>query len=403
MRKEMLGMLCLVACMVPSCAQRIPAKWIPWNKEPVQHLQSPRALQNINITRQLERRLNQTYRQAKKIHSQVPAGYTPIMGEPIQHIFETEKLNPAELYPAQTFLENNKQTGQYLAARNNRLFVQEMRRMKGVWAQIEANLSRLKQEAAATQQPQNQVQWLAQQIPPQTTQLFIGESHGYPEIHQFVAQLARQLRAQQPDRPIILLTEFLPENFVWTHPAQATHLPSVLYKYFTIWEQALEQQVSVIGLEHPSAVNDHCKVRFLNQKGILTKQTVWASLEGVRLRNERWKKTLQAYRANYPNALFIIYTGADHVMYNRPFTLAENPMETPFVAILYPDHQLSYEPTGRFVGIIVKKPIKGPLERLIDRLDLQNSVVKWTSLDLPAIAGFDVRIKVPVDLENIDY
>lgn len=403
MKKSIVLCVCLLVCVSTTPAQRLPAKWIPWHKEPVQHLQGTRALKNININRQLEKRLSQTYRQAKQIHSQLPAGYAPVMGEPIQQIFYPEELDPATLYPNQTFLKTNTQTGRYLATRNNRLFVQEMKRMKTVWAQIETNVSRLKQEAAATEQPADQVQWLAQQIPPQTTQLFIGEAHGYPEIHQFVAQLVGQLRAQQPTRPIILLTEFLPENFAWTHRTNTNHIPSVFHKYFSIWDQVLKQQVPVIGLELPLAVDDHCTVRYLAENGVLTKQSVWASLEGVRLRNERWQKTLAQYRTNFPDALFIIYTGADHVMYNRPFTLAQNPQENPFVAILYPNQRLSYESTGRFAGTLVAKPTKGPLERLVDNLDLQNSVVKWTSPDLPAIAGFDARIKVSVELEGIDY
>ena len=400
MKKCIILCFCLLACVSTTPAQRLPAKWMPWHKEPVQHLQGSRALQNININRQLEKRLNQTYRQAKQIHRQLPAGYTPVMGEPIQQIFHSEELDPATLYPNQTFLKTHTQAGRYLAARNNRLFVQEMKRMQTVWSQLETNLPRLKQEAASTEQPANQVQWLAQQIPPQTTQLFIGESHGYHEIHQFVAQLVGQLRAQQPTRSIILLTEFLPENFAWTHRANTSHIPSVFHKHFAIWDQVLEQKIPVIGLELPNAFDNNCTVRYLNNKGVLTKQTVWACLEGVRLRNERWQKTLQTYRTNFPDALFIIYTGADHVMYNRPFTLAQNPQETPFVAILYPNQRLSYEPTSRFAGTLVAKPARGPLERLVDNLDLQNPVVKWTSPDLPAISGFDARIKVPVSLER---
>ena len=403
MKKCIVLCFCLLTCVSTTPAQRLSAKWVPWHKEPVQHLQGTRALQNININRQLEKRLNQTYRQAKQIHRQLPAGYTPIMGEPIQQIFHPEELDPATLYPDQTFLKTHEQTGRYLAARNNRLFMQEMKRMKKIWTQIETNLPRLKQEAATTKQPKDQVQWLAQQIPPQTTQLFIGEAHGHPEIHQFVALLVGQLRTQQPNRSIILLTEFLPENFTWKNQDKAEGLPWTLHKYFITWEQVRKEQVPVIGLELPNAIDDNCEVRYLNNKGVLTKQTVWARLEGVRLRNERWQKTLAQYRHNFPDALFVIYAGADHVMYNRPFTLAQNPHENPFVAILYPNQQLSYEPTSRFVGILVAKPTKGPLERLVDNLDLQNPVIKWTSPDLPAIAGFDVRIKVPVDLESTNY
>ena len=91
-------------------------------------------------------------------------------------------------------------------------------------------------------------------------------------------------------------------------------------------------------------------------------------------------------------------------MYNRPFTLSTAQAgEHPFVAVLYPDKYRAFEASGRFSGTIVEKPMPGPLERLVNRLDFQRAVVKWKSADLPQIAGFDVRIKLSVNLENADY
>ena len=359
-------------------------------------------LAEIQISRQLNARMHQTYLQAKQAQMQLPTERKIIMGEPIQQIFKTRELNARELYPAQTFLKNSSQTGQYLVARNNRLFVQEIHRMKKVWAQIDENLPRLRQEATATEQPENTITWLADLIPPQTTQFFVGEAHGYPEIYQFLAQLIQELRTRQPDREIILFTEFLPENFKWTgrHPSILT-VPKHTQKFFPTWDKILQAQVPVIGLELPAAVDEKCQVRYLRTDDTLDKQTVWASLEGVRLRNERWTKTLATYRAQHPNALFIIYTGADHSMYNRPFSLA-TPGEHTFVTILYPERYESFTPSGRFSGTLVAKPMPGPLERLVNKLDFQRPVIKWQSPDLAPIAGFDVRIKVPVTLPNVD-
>lgn len=359
-------------------------------------------LAEINVSYQLNRRMAQTYRQAEQAQMQLPLNRNIIMGEPIQNIFKTGELNAHELYPKQTFLKNSSQTGKYLVARNNRLFVQETRRMKQLWAQIDENLPRLRQEATATEQPENTVKWLADSLPAQTTQLFVGEAHGYPEINQFVAQLTQELRSRQPKREIILFTEFLPENFKWTgnRPSILT-VPEHAQKFFPTWDKALQAQVPVIGLELLAAVDDECEVRYLRTDDSLDKQTVWSSLEGVRLRNERWEKTLATYRAQHPDALFIIYTGADHSMYNRPFTLA-TPGENTFVTVLYPERYEALAPSGRFTGTYVAKNMRGPLERLVDKLDFQRLVIKWQSPDLPAIAGFDVRIKVPVTLPNVD-
>ena len=375
----------------------------PWTKKvPRTTFQGTTQLSNINISYQLDRRMARTFKQARLVHDQLPRDHRIIMGEPIQYIFKTGELNASELYPDLSFLKNSAQTGKYLVARNNRLFVQEIRRMKQIWAQIDENLPRLQTEATNTQQPDEPISWLAEILPPTTTQFFIGEAHGYPEIYQFVAQLTHQLRTHQPNREIILFTEFLPENFKWTgHRPNITQVPEIFHKYFSIWDQARQANIQVVGLELPNAVDDYCKVRYLNAQGTLDKQSVWSSLEGVRLRNERWQKTLAAYRAQHPNALFVIYTGADHSMYNRPFTLT-NEKEQTFVSVLYPDRYTSFVPSGRFGGTFIAKPIRGPLERLVEELDFQRPVIKWQSPDLAHIAGFDVRLKIPVTLPDVD-
>ena len=78
------------------------------------------------------------------------------------------------------------------------------------------------------------------------------------------------------------------------------------------------------------------------------------------------------------------------------------PGEQPFVSVLYPTHYESFVPAGRFSGKIAAKPMRGPLEKLVDQLDFQHPIVKWESADLAQIAGFDVRIKIPVQLPNVD-
>ena len=358
-------------------------------------------LADINISYQLSQRVDQTFRQAAQAIKEIPPNRRMIMGEPIQRVFNPDELSNPQIYNL-PFLKNSSQVGKYLAARNNRLVLQETRRMQQVWAQIDGNLPRLHKEASATEQPENQITWLADAVPEHTTQLFIGERHGYPEIPQFIVELVKELRARQPERQIILFTEFLPENLKWTKRYERIlSVREEVSQFFPIWNEIVQAQVPVIGLELPQAVNDVCKMRYLRADGSLDKLTVWASLEAVRLRNERWQETLATYRAQYPDALFIIYTGADHSMYNRPFTLA-TPGEKTFVSVLYPQRYVGYESSNRFIGIPVAKPMPGPLERLMDKLDFQRQVIKWQSPDLPAIAGFDVRIKVPVHLPEVD-
>ena len=400
MHKLLLLCLLLLLTISPLHAQRTWEKL--WKTAMSKPTQSKTKLMDLNISRQLDLRMNQTFRQAKQAQMQLPPNSKIMMGNPILQIFNTEELHAHELYPQQTFLTNSAQTGKYLVARNNRLFVQEIRRTKQVLAQINENLPRMRQEAVETEQPADAVDWLANLLPPTTTQLFIGEIHGYPEIHQFVARLTQELRLKQPTRKIILFTEFLPENFKWT--GQYPHIsevPEIFSEYYSVWRQALKAGIPTIGLELPAVMNSACHVRYLNKKGTLNKKMVWDSLEGIRLRNEHWKKTLSAYRAQYPDALFIIYTGAAHCLYNRSFTLASTEEQT-FVSILYPDQYTSFVDSGPFAYTLVAKPMPGPLERLVDQLDFERPIIKWQSPDLAPIAGFDVRIKLPVSLPGID-
>lgn len=399
MRKLILLFLLLGLTAVPSQAQGRWKGLLHIKSNPP--TQGKAKLSDINISRQLSIRVAQTFHQAEQAIKGMPPIHRMIVGEPIQQVFNPDELNNPRIYDL-PFLENSTQMGKYLAARNNRLVLQETHRMQQIWAQIDENLPRLRKEAAATKQPENQVTWLADAVPPQTTQLFVGEAHGYPEIHQFVVKLVQALQSRQSNRQIILFTEFLPENLKWEkNYNQVLTVPDNMREFFPIWDQIIQAQVPVIGLELPQAVNDICKVRYLRSDGSLDEKTVWASLEAVRLRNERWQKTMAAYRAQYPNALFIIYTGAYHSMYNRPFTLA-TPGEKTFVSVLYPARYVSFDASSRFIGTLVAKTMPDPLERLVDQPDFQCPVVKWQSPDLPTIAGFDVRIKVPVYLPEVD-
>ncbi len=164
MRKLLASLFCLLITLLPLHAQR-PFR-MPLGKQTSQvTLQGKAKLARMNISHQLNRRLARTFQQVQEAQEQLPSDHQLIIGEPIQQIFKTDELNPVELYPEQTFLKNSSQTGKYLAIRNNRLLLQEIRRMEKIWAQIDENLPRLYQEAGATPQPQNPIPWLADIIP----------------------------------------------------------------------------------------------------------------------------------------------------------------------------------------------------------------------------------------------
>ena len=79
------------------------------------------------------------------------------------------------------------------------------------------------------------------------------------------------------------------------------------------------------------------------------------------------------YRKKYPDALFIIHTGAWHSGYIMPFSLAQafNPQETFVAHFMRKDCTLINE----FTHGLVNAPVLG-----------------WTDKKLARIAGFDVQI-----------
>ena len=208
-----------------------------------------------------------------------------------------------------------------------------------------------------------------------------------------MANFIPQLRALFPQREIILFTEFLPENFKWAgKPIRGIEFPNALREYFPIWNVALEAQIQVIGLEAPDVLEGPCEVRYLNEKHNLRVDKIWGSLEGLRIRNDRWQKTLAAYRRQYPDALFVVYSGVGHSLYNGPFTLATPDSKT-FVTAHYPSKDSDLDSFPPFSSrMVATRPEPVVSEELADPCE----VVQWKSPDLPAITGFNVRIKWPV-------
>ncbi len=270
--------------------------------------------------------------------------------------------------------------------------------MKTVWEQIDTHLPQLQEAAAQTEQSSTPITWLAKQIPTQTSLLFIGEVHGYMEIRQAAALLLTQLRQLYPTREILLFTEFLPmgQHLPKEFNPHALSLP----RYAPVWETALRNRIEVIGLEPSFILNDFCSAVAINQKGKTRFIPQWGLLEGVRLRNEYWKNLLQQYRLQHPDALFVVYSGNGHNLYNYPFSLSTALTgEHTFVTALYPDKFLKY--TGSFIAREPQSaPFTGPLEGLTEQVEFPQSVLQFKDSTLSRIAGFDVRIKLPVNLEQ---
>ena len=214
---------------------------MPFKKAPL-----ARTYSQFQISIQLERRAAASFKQAAVQQSTLNNERAFTIGEPIHHVLHPTTLDPKLIYPNNPLLTTSRQTAHYMTARNNRLFLNERRRVEKLWAQIDEQLPRFQQAAQETPQPQQPINWLAKQISPQVNYLFVGEIHGYQEIRHSVQELLIALRAEQPNREIFLFTEFLPEKLHYQSRQDAKNVPVYLHQHFPIWEQAIEENISVM-------------------------------------------------------------------------------------------------------------------------------------------------------------
>ena len=232
------------------------------------------------------------------------------------------------------------------------------------------------------------MRWLADRVSDETKYLLLGERHGFPEITNSVATFMLSLRLKYPDREIFLLTEFLPENKRWD--SSIPEDPSDNKR--SIWIAAKTMDIPVIGLEPPYAMDlQDVTLECTDCYGNAREQAAWATLEGIRLRNERWLQVIHNFRKKHPGALFVIYGGGGHMRYSEPYSLGWRLADdhTQVVAI-YPMTHIEW----------------GEITTIVDEFDLLTEgrfpqrVLWWNNPAAAKIAGFDIRIKVPVSHEK---
>jgi hypothetical protein len=241
------------------------------------------------------------------------------------------------------------------------------------------------------------LQFVVDHLPAQTTLFFIGEVHRTEEIPHTVRVLLERLRAARPNQQIILFTEFLHQWYEYTRKPSITP-PGYIHEYQTIWETALRQHIRVIGMEPiPACYNDEVAsfVPFefqsvptsLLRLGTLGKEDLFEMFTGMRYRNEEFVRTLQAYRARFPHALFVVYTGTMHVEYLAPFSVADRfPQEKKFILSLGRGKSLyKYAASDKLITHALE-------ERL--QAHILDPFLYWPDEELAKVAGFDAHINV---------
>ncbi len=357
-----------------------------------------RVLKRRNVSRLVEKRVRSSFEQARELQEENPS-YLAFIGEPVRRVRRSKDMPSGRVYANKPFLTTSEQTANYMAAQNNRLFIRESRRIRNWVRELRSHLSQLEKAARDTPKPDQPIEWLAHQVSPETTILFVGEMHGFSEIREAVETLLTALHNQHSNREIILFTEFLPKGLRWK--GQIIDDALALPDYTPIWEKALQNHMEVIGLEPQLVLADFCEVEGISEEGFLNVFSQWAHLEGMRLRNESWLETLQTYRAIHPDALFVVYAGAAHSTYYFPFSLATALLRTekPFVATLYPDKVLTSNGNVFFGEPEFVRHVD-ILESLTKSFVFRRPVLQFQEPELAKLAGFDVRINVPIDRQR---
>lgn len=348
----------------------------------------------LNISAQLQRRVQETYKSAREVEqiSEVALWTCPSDGylNTISY-YGKKKVNinsgkiftyfePEELYPHAPSQLTRAEMPDYILAKNNLEVRKWLRKYKAARREVLARLPEFEAAQVKVSHPAKQdAKWLAGQITPHHKYLLLGETHEMeaipPKIIEIIQTISRQNAASSSPREIFLFTEFLEEGVVWEGEETFDYMP--------VWQAADKEGISVIGLE-PEFVEEvpDAQLRFdiPYQEQDEVENDIWSSVEGVRLRNERWVQTIKQYRAEHPDALFIVYAGLSHVEYTKPYSLGKvfaGP-ET-LVTLMYPEDVDA--------SVIFHTWTNG---------QFFSRVTQFNRPDLAQLAGFDIGIKIPI-------
>ena len=327
------------------------------------------------VSRTLKIRAETSYKKALEVQKQYPEMFEALDDGPLKGIFPN--LRHAELiYPDKPFLVGSpKNLTNYFIANHNRYLIRLVPQLNALQESLRANIPNFqKAQVTITHPIEKDMHWLAGRVPPNASCLLLGEYHNNSYLPGKISQLLRELRLQQPDRQIILLTEFLYED---TAERDMTRRSA----YAPIWEAANESGISILGLEpdferhfvyHITYGGDNHNIKYLNNFGYPS-----AAKEGVRLRNASWLASIQKIRQQYPEALLIIYAGDGHIRSWYPFSLRTALQEQkPFTVSFVPEDEIT----------LFDKTTDG---------QFKTRVLSFKGKELRGLFGTDVEIRVP--------
>ena len=140
-----------------------------------------------------------------------------------------------------------------------------------------------------------------------------------------IADLINKIGERFTERPIFLFTEFIQQGKTPTSTRSIARAISPIdnpygKKHLPVFEAAFKQNISIVGLEPPFV--SHISNEMLYPSSRLDR-SMWETREGTALRNQFWKQTLEKYRAQFPDAIFIVYSGSAHLDYTEPNSIGK--------------------------------------------------------------------------------
>lgn len=183
--------------------------------------------------------------------------------------------------------------------------------------------------------------------------VFLGEAHFLAQIQQSVGELLWEIKKQNPNRRIVLLTEFFPlpaapaarqgaSYFSYYRQPKGGELQSLspdlsqvkLYYAENLFSFLLKKKFEIYPLEDISQCN-----LLIRAQGICPDMRGATSMLAVAERNKSWARIIETKMAEIrktdPDALFIVYAGMMHTSWIIPYAMpkffaSENPVVVEF-------------------------------------------------------------------------
>lgn len=160
--------------------------------------------------------------------------------------------------------------------------------------------------------PFSQAADMARRIGPDTQYVFLGEEHYLEQSRTLVLQVLQNYQLRYPGKKIIFLTENVRDSGL--SGVEVFSKKGAEAEYSPLMRKISARGIIVAGLEENPKTDT-----FYVQNEHLIKGAV--ASQGIQVRNLHWAKRIKEWRAKYPHAVFFIYTGANHCVYDMPSSL----------------------------------------------------------------------------------